>query len=79
MGPKSRSGPVGSGPVRLSQTRPIPRSPDGDKNHYNYHYNDFSDYNNRKSSHDPRHRRPSQPFTIHQIDLKHLYGGAPSA
>ena len=29
--------------------------------------------------HDPRHRRPSQPFTIHQIDLKHLYGGAPSA
>ena len=25
-------GPVGSGGVRLSQTRPIPRSPDGDKN-----------------------------------------------
>ena len=23
---------VGSGPVRLSQTRPIPRSPDGDNN-----------------------------------------------
>ena len=28
MGPKSRSGPVGSG--WLSQTSPIPRSPDGD-------------------------------------------------
>ena len=27
MGPKSRSGPVG-----LSQTSPIPRSPDGDNN-----------------------------------------------
>ena len=26
-------GPVGSGGIRLSQTRPIPRSPDGDKNH----------------------------------------------
>ena len=25
-------GPVGWGPVRFSQTRPIPRSPDGDKN-----------------------------------------------
>ena len=32
MGPKSRSGPVGWGGVGLSQTSPIPRSPDGDKN-----------------------------------------------
>ena len=30
MGPKSRSGPVRSGGVGLSQTSPIPRSPDGD-------------------------------------------------
>ena len=30
MGPKSRSGGVGSSGVGLSQTSPIPRSPDGD-------------------------------------------------
>ena len=32
VGPKSRWGGVGPGPVRLSQTSPIPRSPDGDNN-----------------------------------------------
>ena len=32
MGPKSRSGGVGSSGDRLCQTSPIPRSPDGDNN-----------------------------------------------
>ena len=51
VGPKCGSGGVGWGGVRLSQTTPIPRSPDGDNNDDDNYTDDDDNYTDDEDDH----------------------------